>query len=131
MLNTGKIKGIMKELLFSVSKKDCEFTYTKGTGKGGQKRNKTSSAVYCKHLDSKAQGYAEDSRQQIQNKRLAFKRMLKSKKFKAWHKIEVSKRLGIYEEVENKVDKEMKNILVEGKNDQGQWEVIGNNGIKG
>lgn len=53
-----------KQLLFSVTAKDCEWSYTRGTGAGGQKKNKTSSAVHCSHKQSKAHGYA-DRRQPI------------------------------------------------------------------
>ena len=60
----------MKELIFSVTSKDCEWDYVRGSGKGGQKRNKTSSAVRCRHLPSNAIGYAEDTRSQLQNKQL-------------------------------------------------------------
>nr|WP_298657373.1 peptide chain release factor-like protein [uncultured Flavobacterium sp.] len=61
-----------KELLFSVTKEDCDWSYTKGTGSGGQKRNKTSSAVHCTHRESGAKGYSEASRSQLDNKRDAF-----------------------------------------------------------
>lgn len=73
-----------KELVFSVTKNDLKFDYTKGSGAGGQKRNKTSNAVRCTHPDSGAVGYAEDTRSQTQNKQLAFKRMTESNEFKMW-----------------------------------------------
>ena len=63
-----------KQLLFSVTAKDCTWDYIRGSGKGGQKRNKTSSAVRCHHKDSGAVGYAEDTRSQLKNKRLALPR---------------------------------------------------------
>ena len=65
-----------KKLLFSVTANDCEWSYTKGSGAGGQKRNKTSSAVHCKHIASGATGYSENTRSQRQNKESAFKREL-------------------------------------------------------
>ena len=113
-----------KSLLFTVTARDCVSTYTRGTGNGGQKKNKTSSAVYCKHEPSGAQGYAEDTRSQTQNKRLAFKRMAESKEFRAWHKMEVSRRLGYEKEIEQNVEREMRNIRIEGKDENGRWKEL-------
>ena len=74
-----------KKILFSVTDKDCKFTYTRGSGKGGQKRNKTSSAVRCHHVPSGAMGYSDDTRSQLQNKKIAFSRMAKTPEFNCWH----------------------------------------------
>ena len=38
-----------KELLFSVTAADCDWQYIRGTGPGGQKRNKTETKVRCVH----------------------------------------------------------------------------------
>lgn len=112
-----------KELLFSVTAKDCEFQATRGTGKGGQAKNKNSTAIYCTHLASGAKGYAEDSRKQIDNKRLAFKRMADSKRFKEWHKVETMKYLGLHKEIDQVVESQMKQIKVEGVVD-GNWQEL-------
>lgn len=109
-----------KELLFSVTKDDCEWSYTKGTGKGGQKRNKTSSAVHCFHKPSGAHGYSESSRKQIDNKRDAFKKMVDTQEFKLWQQHEIWKKVGVLEEVEKRVEEEMKNIKIETVVD-GKW----------
>ena len=53
-----------KKLLFSVTAADCRFDYYRGSGKGGQKRNKTSSAVRCTHIASGAVGASDDTRSQ-------------------------------------------------------------------
>jgi protein subunit release factor B len=96
-----------KELLFSVTAKDCDWSYTKGTGAGGQKRNKTSSAVHCHHRPSGAHGYSEASRSQHDNKRDAFVKMAESKEFKTWNKMEAMRRMGVLTEIDNKVAREM------------------------
>lgn len=103
----------VKQILFSVTAADCEFVYTKGSGKGGQKRNKTSSAVYCTHKASGAQGYSEATRSQRTNKQEAFLKMANSEKFKKWHKIEVARRTGELDRINREVEKEMKRIKVE------------------
>lgn len=58
-----------------VTKKDLRVDYTKGSGAGGQKRNKTESAVRITHLPTGEVGYAEDERSQTRNKKLAFRRL--------------------------------------------------------
>jgi len=111
---------------FSVTASDCRFDYYRGSGKGGQKRNKTSSAVRCTHLASGAVGQSEDGRSQAQNKKTAFSRMAETKKFKIWLQMEFSRKAGIEAEIEAKVDREMRehNLLIEGKTDDGKWEKI-------
>ncbi len=96
-----------KELLFSVTAKDCEWSYTKGTGAGGQKRNKTSSAVHCTHRPSGAHGYSEASRSQHDNKREAFVKMAESQAFQKWNRMEAMRRMGVLDEINHKVDQEM------------------------
>lgn len=111
-----------KKLLFSVRASDCEFIMTKGSGAGGQKRNKTSNACHCKHPLSGAHGYSEDTRSQLENKRIAFVRMAESREFKKWHKLEISKRMGIEKQIEEEVDRAMRQIRVDKKNEKGLWE---------
>ena len=115
-----------KELLFSVTKDDCDWSYTKGTGAGGQKRNKTSSAVHCKHRASGAMGYSEASRSQLDNKRDAFVKMVNTPEFQKWHKIEVWKKLGVLKEIEQAVASGMdpRNLKIEIKKDD-KWVEIG------
>ena len=67
----------MKELLFSVTKKDFELQFFRAGGKGGQKQNKTSSACRIVHKASGATGESREQRQQIANKKLAFQRLIK------------------------------------------------------
>ena len=96
-----------RELLFSVTASDCEWSYTKGTGAGGQKRNKTSSAVHCHHRPSGAHGYSEASRSQHDNKRDAFVKMANTKEFQNWNRLEALRRTGVLAEIDRKVDREM------------------------
>src|SRR5271154_6038653 len=78
---TSLMSDKKKQLMFSVTAKDCEFIDKRGSGKGGQKKNKTSSAIQCRHRPSGAMGEAEDHREQSLNRRLAFKRMAESVEF--------------------------------------------------
>ena len=110
-----------KELLFSVTANDCDWNYVAASSKGGQKANKTASKVFCKHRASGAIGTSNDTRSQTQNKQIAFKRMSETKEFKNWHKLECAKTSGQLQEIEEKLDHEMKyNTKVEVK-ENGRW----------
>ena len=110
-----------KELLFSVTAADCRFDYFKGSGPGGQHRNKTASAVRCTHIKSGAVGKCETDRSQHVNKKIAFKRMAESKEFQNWARIEAMRVCGKLHEIEQHVDMEMRrNVKVEVQKD-GKW----------
>lgn len=115
-----------RKLLFSVTAFDCEWKYTRGTGKGGQKKNKTNSAVHCIHKPSGAHGYAEDNREQSKNRQLAFERMAKTKEFETWRQNEFRRVTGQEAAIEETVNREMKKIKVEIK-EQGLWKEVDKN----
>ena len=107
-----------KELLFSLTKKDFEIETMRGSGKGGQNRNKRDTAVRIIHKESGAIGYSEDERSQLQNKRLAFNRLVESQKFKIWHKkkaFEIMGKLKTKEQLEREVDEMIDRDLENGK----------------
>ena len=110
----------MDKPLFSITAKDCEWSYTKGTGAGGQKRNKTSSAVHCTHKASGAHGYSESSRSQLDNRRDAFVKMTETDKFKQWVRLEYMRRTGELMEIERRVEQELTKVKTEVKID-GKW----------
>lgn len=118
-----------KELLFSVTAADCEWEFFTAGGKGGQHQNKTSSACRCTHKASGAVGISRDERSQHTNKKIAFRRMAETQKFKLWVKLEAAKKskLAAYEaaeklRLETLVDKMIKpeNLKFEVKKD-GEW----------
>jgi protein subunit release factor B len=96
--------------MFSVTAEDCEWQYFKGSGDGGQKRQKTSSGARCSHKPSGAVGEATDTRSQLQNRKLAFERMANSPEFQVWIKLEIDCRLGKVEieEADEKGRKQIK-----------------------
>lgn len=112
-----------KESILTITASDCDWKYTKGSGAGGQKKNKTSSAVHCFHRESGAHGYSEDTRSQHDNKRIAFKRMADTKEFRQWHKLETMKRMGQLAVIEDEVNRQMRQIKIEGVVD-GKWEEL-------
>lgn len=110
-----------RKKLLSVTAADCRWVYYNGTGKGGQNRNKRANCVRCFHDPSGAMGKSEDERDQAQNKRLAWKRMVASKAFQSWLKTASMKANGTMQLIEEAVEREMKKVKVEKKNEEGRW----------
>lgn len=112
-----------RRLLFSVTKDDFDIQVFRAGGKGGQNQNKVSSGVRIIHRASGARGEARDSRDQPQNKRNAFLRLLETPEWQAWHKLETARRLGHVKRAEEAVELAMDpaNILVEVRTETG-WE---------
>ena len=75
----------MRELLFSVTKKDFEINYFSGTGPGGQNRNKVQNCVRLRHPESGASSVGQSSRDRQENLREAFKNLINTYEFKSWH----------------------------------------------
>ena len=119
-----------KQLLFSIKKKDFLVTPFIASGKGGQKRNKTSSCCRIKHLASGAVAEATNERSFHQNKNIAFKRLVEKELFKNWHKIKVAKVLGlmieesVWVEQQMTLDKLRFEIQVDGKWQQVRYDQI-------
>ena len=59
----------------TVRKEDFEITTYRGSGAGGQHRNKTDSAVRLKHIPTGNVTQSEEHKKQGQNKKAAFRRM--------------------------------------------------------
>jgi len=83
----------MKDLVFSITKDDFEIQTFRSGGKGGQNQNKVESGVRIIHHASGCVSESREHRDQIQNKRTAFRRLIEQPKFKAWFKIEAARRM--------------------------------------
>jgi len=108
----------MKTPILSISKKDFDIQFFRGTGPGGQNRNKVETCVRLTHRASGAVTTGTEERSQYLNKVIAFKKMTNDKKFKTWLKIETARRLGTYpteKEMNQQVDESMKesNLKIE------------------
>ena len=104
-----------KRLLFSVTRHDCDWqTFCTG-GNGGQHRNAKQNGVRCIHRASGAVAEHRDGRDQAKNRREAFVKMANTPRFKAWHRMEVARRLGQAKSIEQRVDEMMEpqNLRVE------------------
>ena len=101
-----------KEPSFSITRKDFKVDYYKGSGAGGQNRNKRETAVRITHIESNAVGECCEQRNQLQNKRVAFDRLFNSKKFQVWFK----KKCGIEmlsKEEKRKIEEKVDNWMSE------------------
>ena len=103
-----KLHNTNRELLFSVTKDDFEITYFSGTGKGGQNRNKKQKCVRFRHPPTGVITTGQNERSLEQNKKAAFIRMTKHPKFKKWLEIESSKYMQDNQELEQKIDEQMR-----------------------
>jgi hypothetical protein len=74
----------MKELLFSITKKDLNIDYFSGTGAGGQYRNKHQNCVRLKHIESGAFATGQSNRDRKSNIKEAMDGLAASPKFKLW-----------------------------------------------
>jgi protein subunit release factor B len=105
----------MRELLFSVTKKDLRFDYFRSGGKGGQNQNKRDTGVRITHPESGAVGESREERSQLQNKKRAFIRMAQSAKFQTWCKIQANSYIYSETEISKRVEDMMRpeNLKVE------------------
>jgi len=110
-----------REKMVSVTAADCRWDYYRGSGAGGQKRNKTSNCVRCTHEPSGAVGKAEDGRSQVHNKRMAFRRMAESEPFRRWLRLECARRVGELDQIEKRVDKSLSNDVRTEVQVDGKW----------
>jgi protein subunit release factor B len=112
-----------KKLFFSLSKAHSDFVVTpyKGSGKGGQKKNKTMSGCRITHPATGLFSECEEERYFEVNKRRAFERLVAKPGFQKWLKLETAKRQGKFQEIDDRVEREMKNIRVDVKDAAGRW----------
>ena len=108
-----------KQKVLSVTLKDCDVTYFKGSGAGGQNRNKRDTAVRIVHRASGAKAECQEQRTQWQNKKIAFKRMVETKEFKTW----LRKMSGRATLAEIQVSEQMRprNLRMEVQDADGNW----------
>ena len=121
-LMNQKNQNKQRKLLFRITKKELKIQPFIGTGKGGQKRNKTMSCCRITHPESGAVSECTEQRSFFQNRSTALKRLVTKEKFIVWHKIKVAKMLGLMIDEEQWVNEQMnlKYIKCEIKKD-GKW----------
>lgn len=108
----------MKTKVLSVSIHDCEVQHFRSGGSGGQNQNKRDTGARVIHHPSGARGESREERSQRQNKKTAFLRMLKTKEFLLWMKLQT----GLDAKASAEVERWMypNNLKIEFKVD-GKW----------
>lgn len=113
--------------ILSLSKEKGDFIVQpfKGSGKGGQRRNKTMSACRIIHPASGAVSECQEERSFDQNRKLAFKRLVDKPKFKAWLQVEIARKNGTLARIDEAVNASLSpnNIRTEVQRD-GKWEPV-------
>jgi protein subunit release factor A len=74
----------MRYLVNRTKISDCRVDTFRVSGAGGQHRDKTSNGVRVTHLPSGARGESREERSQLQNKKIAFRRMAESVAYQTW-----------------------------------------------
>lgn len=87
----------VRQLVCRVTISDCEVQTFRAGGPGGQKQNKTDSAVRIIHHPSGARAESRTHREQWQNKRTAFRRMAESHEFQRWAMSQAGMELAVAE----------------------------------
>jgi protein subunit release factor A len=83
-----------KQLLFSITKDDFDMQTFSVGGHGGGGKDTSNSGVRLIHRASGATGEGREARSNTLNRRSAFQKLVASKKFKDWHRIECARRMG-------------------------------------
>lgn len=111
-----------KQLMFSITKKDFKITYFSGQGAGGQHRNRHNNCVRLHHPESGVTVQATEHKSLMQNKTLAFKRLVANKAFNSWLKIMSSLMLKDGKTIDEIVEEQMRdeNLKIE-KRVEGKW----------
>ena len=98
----------MREKLLTLTKKDFRVDTYRGSGPGGQHRNKTDSCVRITHTASGISASCCSHRRQAKNKREAFVKLAKDKQFLAHIKAQAT---GVAQAVDEAMQEH--NILTE------------------
>jgi protein subunit release factor B len=114
-----------RELLFTVTAKDFDETHIRGSGPGGQNRNKTSTGVRLHHRASGASAEATDDKSQHRNRIEAFRRIRETPEFKRWFREMVRATQG-QESTAHRVERLMQpeNITTQVLDDRERWVTI-------
>lgn len=92
--------------IFQLTKKDFKIEYLRGSGNGGQKKQKTSSACRISHEESGVSKYCQDHREQHRNRESAFTKLCNDPFFKNWLERKV-REIENKDRIENWVEEQM------------------------
>jgi protein subunit release factor B len=78
------LEFVVDNVVVSVTLADCSVQTFRAGGKGGQNQNKRESGVRVIHRPSNARGESRSEREQLANRKKAFRRMTETVEFKTW-----------------------------------------------
>ena len=116
----------MKELLFSVTKKDFDITYFSGSGAGGQHRNRHKNCVRLRHKETGIITVGQEERSLEANKKKAFENMINNEQFKFWLRTKANEAI-LKKDKEKPLEEIIQEMLnpthlkIEIKDENGQW----------
>ena len=119
-----------EQLLFSVTKNDLEVDWFSGTGCGGQYRNKHQNCCRIRHKDSGAIATGQSQRDRVSNLKEAMNNLVKTTAFQHWVKVKTSEVTGERAEIEEKVERAMRHLKFEVKDENGRWTEVSEEDIK-
>jgi|SRR6185312_3342342 len=96
-----------KQKLFTITTADLREERYRGSGAGGQNRNKRDTGVRFTHEPSGAVGESEAQRSQLQNRQEAFRKMASSLRFIMWAKAQGQARIEGHASLDRKIDEMM------------------------
>ena len=117
-MKSSKDTGERKPWL-TVRISDCNVKAFSAGGPGGQNVNKRHMAVRITHEPSGAVGESRDERSQLQNKKLAFRRMVNDPKFALWVRMQSGYEAKAQAWVSKMMDE--KYIKTEVHDEKGRW----------
>lgn len=114
-----------RELLFKVTSKDFDEKHIRGSGPGGQHRNKTSTGIRLTHRASGATAEATEHKSQEQNRREAWRRIRETPEWKRWFRDMVAATSG-RPTAAQRLDEAMKpsNITTQVLDDKSRWVTV-------
>jgi protein subunit release factor B len=110
-----------KKLLFSLTKKDFVIEWFNPPGCGGQNKNKVATACRIHHPASGTMAYCQEERTRKPNQERAFNRLVKSEKFQKWLKLEIARKSGEMDDIEQKVESSIRKAKIEVHDEKGCW----------
>lgn len=119
-----------KELLFSVTKNDLEIDWFSSTGCGGQYRNKHQNCCRIRHKDSGAIATGQSQRDRVSNLREAMSNLVKVPAFQTWVKVKIGEVTGERAEIEAQVERAMRHLRFEVKDENDKWVEVEEKNIK-
>lgn len=105
--------------ILTVTLDDCEVQTFRAGGKGGQNQNKRDTGVRIIHHPSGARGESREERSQLQNKKIALRRLSQTPQFRYWVAVQTKR----FKSDEQWIEEQMapENLKVEVHDEQGRW----------